>query len=80
MKFMYTSIDASMNLIDRCLGADSKRQLKKSSLIQLPNEYMPYAGNVRKKIGINLDEYSHIVEPIFLHISIYIYINFHYFI
>jgi len=50
-----------------------KGSLKKSSLIQLPNEYMPYAGNVRKNIGINLDEYSHIVEPIFLHISIYIY-------
>jgi hypothetical protein len=29
MKFMYTGIDASMNLINRCLGADSKRQLKK---------------------------------------------------
>ena len=27
MKFMYTSVDASMNLTDRRLGADSKTQV-----------------------------------------------------
>ena len=39
----------SMNLTDRRFSADSKAQVgRESSLIQLPNEYMTYAGVVRK--------------------------------